>query len=85
MKVERVVDSKDLQPEEAERMAALLKKSRFFDLPARLETPSQGVDRFHYRLTVENDDGTRTLEASEASIPAEMRPLIQWLSVRGRR
>ncbi len=84
LKVQRVVDSKDLRPEEAERLAVLLRKSHFFDLPDRLEAASQGADRFHYRLTVENDEGTRTLEASEASLPEEMRPLIQWLSGRGR-
>ncbi len=80
MKLQRVIDSKDLLPADAKRLAALLKRSRFFDLPPELECASPGMDRFHYRLTVENDEGTRTVEASDASIPDEMRPLIDWLS-----
>ena len=85
IKVQRVVDSKDLLPAEAKRLTALLKKARFFELPTELGGESPGVDRFHYKLTVENDDGTRTIEASDASIPDGMRPLIDWLShARGR-
>ncbi len=80
MKLQRVIDSKDLLPADAKRLVALLNQSHFFELPPELKCASSGVDRFHYRLTVEDDERVRTVEASEASVPDEMRPLIDWLT-----
>ncbi len=85
MKVRRVIDSNDLPPSEAELLAALLKRSKFFELPPELTSPSPGADRFHYRLTVESDEGVRTVEASDASVPDGMRQLIDWLTGMRRR
>ncbi len=80
MKLQRVIDSKDLLPADAKQLAALLKRSRFFELPPELRCASPGIDRFHYRLTVEDDERVRTVEASEASVSDELRPLIELLT-----
>ena len=80
IKLQRALDSSDLPPGEVKRLDRMLKKSRFFDLPPRLESPTPSVDRFHYKLTVESDQGMRTVEASDASIPDDLRPLIDWLT-----
>jgi len=32
-------------------------------------TPSPGADRFHFRITVESDAGTRVLEVPEHAMP----------------
>lgn len=85
IKLQRTLDSSELPPGEVKRLDNLLKKSRFFELPARLECPTPGVDRFHYKLTVESNEGIRTVEAYDASIPAEMRPLIDFLTSLSRR
>lgn len=85
MKFQRAIDSKDLLPGEAKRLDSLLKKSHFFDLPPELNDLSPGVDRFHYKLSVENDEGIRTVEATDASVPDEMRSLIDWLTHLNRR
>lgn len=85
IKLRHTLDSRELPPGEVEHLDYLLKRSRFFELPARLESPASGVDRFHYRLTVESNEGLRTVEASEASIPADLRPLIDYLTSRSRR
>ncbi len=58
----------------------LLGESRFYELPSESKSASPGVDRFRYRVTVEDDETVRTVEASEASVPDEMRPLIDWLT-----
>jgi hypothetical protein len=80
MKLQRALDSKDLPPGDVKQLGALLRKSRFFDLPPELKTSSPGPDRFHYKLTIENEAGIRTVEGSDASVPEEMRPLIDWLT-----
>jgi hypothetical protein len=85
IKLQRTLDSSELAAGEAKRLDSLLKKSRFFELPARLESASPGADRFHYKLTVEDDQGVRTVEASDASVPVELRPLIDWLTSLSRR
>ena len=85
IKLQRTLDSSELAPGEMKRLDNLLKKSRFFELPPRLESTLPAADRFHYKLTVESDQGMRTVEASDASIPAEMRPLIDWLTSLSRR
>jgi len=80
MKLQRVIDSKDLRPADAKQLAALLKRAHFFELPPELECASPGIDRFHYRLTIEDEEHVRTVEASDASVPEEMRPLIDLLT-----
>jgi len=80
MKLQRAFDSKDLLPDDAKRLGLLLKQSRLFDLPQEIKRSPSGVDRFYYKLTVESDEGVRKLEASEASVPDDMRPLIDWLT-----
>ena len=79
MKLKATVDSNLLSPAEANRLQKLVHKSRFYDLPFELKARSQGTDRFHYTLTIESDQGTHTVEASEEAIPADMRPLLDWL------
>jgi hypothetical protein len=80
MKLHRAIDSKDLSPDQARRLDLLLKQSRLFDLPDNIQRSPSGMDRFYYRLTVESDEGIRKVETSEASVPEEMRPLIDWLT-----
>jgi hypothetical protein len=73
-------DVDSLPEEEARRLKALLIQSRFFELPGDLVSPRGQPDRFTYRLTVESDQGSRTMEAAESAMPLEMRPLLEWLN-----
>ena len=74
------LDVDSLPAEEALRLKELLKESNFFDLPGRLMSAGVQADRFTYRLTVESDQGTRSVEAAESAVPGEMRPLLEWLT-----
>jgi hypothetical protein len=74
------LDSTSLSELQARQLAELLDRSHFFELPLRLESSSPGADRFSYRLTVETDSATHTVEAAEAAVPAELRPLLDWLT-----
>jgi hypothetical protein len=78
------LDSRSLPAARARQLRSLLARSRFFDLPVLLDSGASGADRFHYRVTVEEDDRSHTVEAGEAAIPNNMRPLLDWLLNQGK-
>jgi len=80
LKLQGSLDSANLSRSEACRLERLLKQSRFFNLPATLRSSSPGADRFNYKVTVETAGTRHTVEASEAAVPAEMRPLLDFLT-----
>jgi hypothetical protein len=79
-KLQGTLDSSDLPPTQVHQLKDLLKKSRFFELPAELDLPSPGADQFNYKVTVENENGRHTVEASDGAIPGKMRPLLDFLA-----
>ena len=79
MRLEVTVDSSELPGEEVERLRLLVRKAHFFELPDALEGAAPGADRFSYTLTVESGGRAHTVHASDAAIPDDMRPLLQWL------
>jgi hypothetical protein len=82
LKLRTTVDSESLPRREAERLERLLARSHFFELPLSLEGRTPGADRFHYRVTVESGGRTHTVRTSDAALPEELRPLVEWLAVR---
>ena len=79
IKLTKSLDSADLSPSEVKDLENLLEKSHFFDLSPALADSAQGADRFYYKLTIEAERGTQTMEVGEASLPLSMRPLLHWL------
>ena len=79
-RIEVFVDSDSLPPTQAKRLQTLLAQSHFFDLPVELRSGPQGADRFQYRVTVEADSQSHTVEAGEAAVPEYMWPLLDWLA-----
>lgn len=77
------VDSDSLPQTQAKRLQILVAHSCFFNLPVELRSESRGADRFHYRITVESDSQSHTVEAGEAAVPETMRPLLDWLTHHG--
>jgi Emfourin len=61
-------------------LGKLLEQSRFFELPDRLAANSIGADRFNYKITVEGESGSHTVEAVDSAVPANLRPLLEWLT-----
>ncbi len=82
IRVERDIDSDKLAPADAAQLERLLRKSHFFELPAELRNPGPGPDRFHYRLTVESEQGARTIEAPESAVSGSLRDLLHWIETR---
>lgn len=84
LQLKATLDADTLPPPQARRLRRLLEESHFFELPLRLEGPASRPDRFQYRLTVESNNSIHTVHASEDTVPAEMRPLLDWLTAAAR-
>lgn len=78
------LDSETLSPEEVDALQKELDQARFFDLPAKIQTPGTGADRFEYRITVEKEGRSHTIEVGEGSIPETLQPLVQHLTTLAR-
>ncbi|MGD2167120.1 MAG: hypothetical protein PVF63_03370 [Gammaproteobacteria bacterium] len=75
------VDVDALSEDERTAVTALIQNADFFALPSEVtSTAPAGADRFNYRITVESASGTHTVEATEASAPDSLAPLIEWVN-----
>jgi hypothetical protein len=79
-KLQGTLESAALPSSQAHRLKQLLRQSRFFELPESLKSAGSGVDRFNYRITVETEEGSHTVEAGDAAVPGELRPLLDYLT-----
>ena len=73
------VDSEELPPERAPELAARVQGAAFFALPA-FTVPKRAVrDAFHYRITAEDSDRTKTIEVDDPDLSAQLQHLIDYL------
>lgn len=79
-KIEGTLDTSTLPQPQLRRLMKLLHQSGFFELSGTLPPPGAAPDAFTFRVTVEADQGSHTLEASEGSLPTSMRPLLDFLA-----
>src|SRR5207302_1639496 len=79
-------DSETLAPDDADRLRRTVDEAGFFDLPGDAPPSGRGPDRFHYAVTVEDDNRTHTVRRAEPDLPEELSALIDLVtSVPGRR
>ena len=79
-------DSETLAPDDADRLRRTVDEAGFFDLPGDAPPSGRGPDRFHYAVTVEDDDRAHTVRRAEVDLPDGLDALIAWVSsVPGRR
>jgi hypothetical protein len=83
-KLKATFEEASLLPRQARRLRELLAESRFFELPMSIDLPGSRPDRFQYRLTVENDNLTHTVQAAEEAAPPALRALLDWLTAEAR-
>jgi emfourin len=73
------IDTNDLSVADANELAQLINKA---DL-TKQRTPSTSrplPDAFHYRITVSDKGQTQTSVTSDADMPENVQPLIDWLT-----
>jgi hypothetical protein len=78
------IDSDSLAAEESKALQEMVKSSGFFDLPAKIPPSAAGADRFNYKITIETEGQSHTVEFSEANTPAELAPLVQKVTLLAR-
>jgi len=73
------VSTDQIPAEEARRVAALVEASGFFELPSVIRSTEPGADQFQYKITVESEHGTHTVQVDEAAVPPSLQPVLSWI------
>lgn len=80
------IDAHALADTEREALMTHVSTAEFFALPSAIADPSTtGADRYNYRITIESNDQTHTVECTDGSAPASLTPLLEWLNDSARR
>ncbi len=73
------LDTDKMPPSESEQIHSMCNNVNFSN-PPKFEPKNGTADLFHYKITVESKDGTRTLETSDLSMTPEFENLVTFLS-----
>lgn len=73
------VSTGQMPAEEAKKVADLVDAAGFFELPSVIRSTEPGEDRFQYKITVETEHGTHTVQVDEAALPPRLQPLLNWM------
>lgn len=84
MRLGTTVDTGSLPAEKAQNLHDLVEAANFFSLPASLQSPGGGADRFQYHISVEREDDSHTVEVSESAVPESLWPLLNQLMTMAR-
>ena len=82
-KVSLTIDLDDLPAEQVDLLDELLDEADFFELPSDL-TKSAMPDAFTYNITVSSETRQHSVRVSDATIPDDLRPLLEELSRQAR-
>jgi hypothetical protein len=77
------LDAANLSAPEIDRLERMIESAHFFELPALIPSTPQ-PDRFEYRITVERNGKKHSVTAAEPALPAELKPLVDWLMGAGK-
>jgi len=73
------ISSDELPAEEAQKVADLVEAAGFFGLPSIIRSTEPGADRFQYKITVESEHGSHTVQVDEAAVPPRLQPVLTWM------
>jgi hypothetical protein len=73
------VDSESLPPAEARELAELVSSAGLPELAASSSPPTARPDMQYYRLTLQDESGSKTVVLAERDVPDRVRPLLDWL------
>jgi hypothetical protein len=73
------VNTRDLDPEEAEQILDALDRVDLDHLQDRPDAAPGAADMFQYRLAVRGPDGAKTVTFTQRQVPPELAPVIRAL------
>lgn len=78
------IDTDELPPPEAKELQRLLTKSRFFELPQRVNKLSaKAADHRQYSVTIENTEGvSHTVQLTDVVADPHLRKLLDFLKAK---
>lgn len=72
--------STDSMPaDEQQKLTALVNSCRFFETPSTVRSANPGADQFQYKISVQSEQGTHSVQFPETAVPAQLAPLFEWL------
>jgi len=77
------IDAASLSASEITALQQMIETAHFFELPALIPSKPQ-PDRFEYQIIIEADGNKHSVTAAEQALPAELKPLVDWLIRLGR-
>jgi len=78
----KMVDVANMTAGEINKLRQMVETANFFQLPAAILSAPQ-PDRFQYEITVEQDGKRHTVKMAETAVPAELKPLLNWIMESG--
>ncbi|MCB9422867.1 MAG: hypothetical protein H6667_23915 [Ardenticatenaceae bacterium] len=80
--VTATVDTKSLPSDEATAWREMVLESSFFALPETLKAASsESRDQFQYKVVVEVEEVSHTVETTDGAAPDSLRPLLRRLTI----
>jgi hypothetical protein len=74
------LDTDSLSPKDARQLSELVNKSEFFKKSSRGKKPRKGAaDYMQYKITVESDKRSHTVESTDEDLSAELSDLIDFI------
>lgn len=78
------VDTDQLEPSLAAELIRLVDESQFTHLADQVDPLSEVRDQFHYRLTIDHQGSSHTVETGDSNTPEGLRPLLRQLTLLAR-
>ena len=69
-------DDSILGSSEVHQIREWLKNSKFFDLPSSPLPKKGAADYFTYRITIQDNDQTHTVNTTDVTMPLDLRPVV---------
>jgi hypothetical protein len=82
MRLSRTFDTSQVPEDEARQLNQLVDAADFFSLPETLQ--SGGADKFQYKISIERDGKTHTVQADERAASPPLASLIKKLEAAAR-
>ena len=85
VRISRAIRSEELAPEEERELRQLVEAAGFFELPEVIRSSTAKPDDFEYRVSVELDNRSHSIQVDDSAVPARLRPLLNLLITAGRK
>jgi len=73
-----------LSQDEMQKIQDIINQANFFEITPKTPAPPGAADYFQYKITVESDEKSHTIETNDISMQESLAPLIEFLEEKKR-